>query len=96
MMRMKRLSTILAASLALLGAPVSAETLDEAMRAAIEGNPSIAAERARLKAAIRWVAAPSSPPGSTSCRNRLSASPASSGSPASPASAQNTVDASPI
>lgn len=41
------------ALLALLAAaaPAGAETLDEAMRAAIEGNPSIAAQRARLEAA---------------------------------------------
>ncbi len=79
MMRMKRLSTILAASLALLGAPVSAETLDEAMRAAIEGNPSIAAERARLKAAeeavpqARAAALPSisASASATSSHNRL-------------------------
>ena len=76
---MKRLSYLLAASVMLLSAPVSAETLDEALRAAVEGNPAIAAQRARLKAAeeavpqARSAALPSVSAGAsaTSSRNRL-------------------------
>ena len=76
---MKRLSYLLAASVMLLGAHVSAETLDDALRAAIEGNPAIAAQRARLKAAeeavpqARSAALPSVSAGAsaTSSTNRL-------------------------
>ena len=76
---MKRLSYSLMASAMLLSAPVSAETLDEALRAAVEGNPAIAAQRARLKAAeeagpqARSAALPSisASASATSSRNRL-------------------------
>jgi outer membrane protein len=76
---MKRLSCALAASVVLQSAPVSAQTLDEALRVAVAGNPAIAAERARLKAAEEAVpqarsgALPSisAAASATSSRNRL-------------------------